>query len=96
MALKTKDLKYVFKNFGLIVPGRNVLLTGSILRWIQEHFSITRGRGNRLVALKKAWKGLITQRRAAEEIGQIERHVRRRLKRLKGKGDAARVHALLS
>ena len=36
---------------------------------------------DRLVALKKAKKGLITQRQAAEEIGQSERHVRRLLKR---------------
>jgi transposase len=49
---------------------------------------------DRLVALKKARKGLITQRQAAEEIGQSERHVRRLLERLKGKGDAALVHAL--
>ena len=49
---------------------------------------------DRLVALKKARKGLITQRQAAEEIGQSERHVRRLLKRLKGKGDGALVHAL--
>ena len=49
---------------------------------------------DRLVALKKAKKGLITQRQAAEEIGQSERHVRRLLKRLKGKGDKALVHAL--
>lgn len=49
---------------------------------------------NRMVALKKAKKGLITQRQAAEEIGQSERHVRRLLKRLKGKGDKALVHAL--
>lgn len=49
---------------------------------------------DRLVALKKAKKGLITQRQAAEEIGQSERHVRRLLKRLKGKGDAAIVHGL--
>jgi hypothetical protein len=39
---------------------------------------------DRLVALKKAKKGLITQRQAAEEIGQSERHVRRLLKRLGG------------
>jgi hypothetical protein len=32
---------------------------------------------DRLVALKKARKGRITQRQAAEEIGQSERHVRR-------------------
>jgi transposase len=49
---------------------------------------------DRLVALKKAKKGLITQRQAAEEIGQSERHVRRLLKRLKGKGDAALLHGL--
>lgn len=49
---------------------------------------------DRMVALKKAKKGLITQRQAAEEIGQSERHVRRLLKRLKGKGDKALVHAL--
>jgi transposase len=49
---------------------------------------------DRLVALKKARKGLITQREAAEEIGQSERHVRRLLNRLKGKGDAALVHTL--
>ena len=49
---------------------------------------------DRLVALKKARKGLITQRQAAEEIGQSERHVRRLLRCLKGKGDGAFVHAL--
>ena len=49
---------------------------------------------DRLVALKKAKKGLITQRQAAEEIGQSERHIRRLLKKLKAKGDAAVVHAL--
>jgi len=49
---------------------------------------------DRLVALKKAKKGLITQRQAAEEIGQSERHVRRLLKRLKGKGDVALLHGL--
>ena len=49
---------------------------------------------DRLVALKKAKKGLITQRQAAEEIGQSERHVRRLLKRLGSKGDSTLVHAL--
>ena len=49
---------------------------------------------DRLVALKKARKGLITQRQAAAELGQSERHVRRLLKRLQGKGDGALVHAL--
>ena len=49
---------------------------------------------DRLVALKKARKGLITQRQAAEEIGQSERNVRRLLKKLARKGDAAVVHGL--
>ena len=49
---------------------------------------------DRLVALKKAKKGVITQRQAAAELGQSERHVRRLLKRLRGKGDGALVHAL--
>ena len=49
---------------------------------------------DRLVALKKAKKRLITQRQAAEEIGQSERHIRRLLKKLKRQGDQAVVHAL--
>jgi transposase len=49
---------------------------------------------DRLVALKKAKKGLITQRQAAGELGQSERHIRRLLKRLKGNGDGVLVHAL--
>jgi transposase len=57
-------------------------------------FLMTQRDRDRLVALKKAKKGLITQRQAAEEIGQSERHVRRLLKRLKSKGDGALVHAL--
>ena len=46
---------------------------------------------DRLVALKKARKGLITQREAAAEIGQSERHVRRLLVKLKKEGDRAVV-----
>jgi len=49
---------------------------------------------DRLVALKKAKKKLITQRQAAEELGQTERHVRRLLVKLRKQGDAAVVHAL--
>ena len=49
---------------------------------------------DRLVALKKARKGLITQREAAAEIGQSERHVRRLLVKLKKEGDRAVVHRL--
>jgi hypothetical protein len=47
---------------------------------------------DRLIALKKAKKGLITQRQAAEEIGQTERHIRRMLIKLKREGDQAVVH----
>jgi len=49
---------------------------------------------DRLVALQKAKKGLITQKEAAAEIGQSERHVRRLLRKWKGKGDAVVVHGL--
>jgi len=45
----------------------------------------------RLVALKKAKKAAITQREAAQEIGQSERHVRRLLRRLKAQGDKVLV-----
>ena len=49
---------------------------------------------DRLVALKKAQKGLITQRQAAEEMGQTERHIRRLLVKLKREGDQAVIHGL--
>jgi transposase len=49
---------------------------------------------DRLVALKKAKKKLITQKEAAEELGITERQVRRLLKRLKKGGDKAVLHAL--
>ena len=55
---------------------------------------MTQRDGDRLVALKKAKRKLITQREAAEEIGQTERHVRRLLVKLRKKGDPAVVHAL--
>ena len=47
---------------------------------------------DRLIALKKAKKGLITQRQTTEEIRQSERHIRRMLVKLKSEGDAAVVH----
>jgi hypothetical protein len=47
---------------------------------------------DRLIALKKANKGLITQRQAAAEMGQTERHIRRLLVKLKNEGDQAVVH----
>ena len=49
---------------------------------------------DRLVALKKAAKGLITQRAAAAELELTERHVRRLLRKLKTHGDAAVLHGL--
>jgi hypothetical protein len=49
---------------------------------------------DRLVVLKKAKKGLITQREAAVELGQSERRIRRLLVKLKEQGDRAIVHKL--
>jgi transposase len=55
---------------------------------------MTQAERDRLVALKKAKKKLITQKQAAEELGVTERHVRRLLRQLKRRGDKAVVHAL--
>jgi transposase len=55
---------------------------------------MTQAERDRLVALKKAKKKLITQKQAAEELGITERHVRRLLRALKRRGDKAMVHAL--
>jgi predicted ArsR family transcriptional regulator len=44
---------------------------------------MTQAERDRLVALKKAKKKLITQKQAAEELGITERHVRRLLRELK-------------
>lgn len=49
---------------------------------------------DRLVALKKARKSLITQREAAEELQLSVRQVQRLLSRLQDDGDKAVVHAL--
>src|SRR5215469_7505535 len=49
---------------------------------------------DRLVALKKAKKKLITQKQAAEEIGVTERQVRRFLRKLQQKGDRGVIHEL--
>lgn len=48
---------------------------------------------DRLVALKKAKKRLITQAQAAGEIGVSERQVRRMLVTLRRRGDQAVIHA---
>jgi biotin operon repressor len=55
---------------------------------------MTQAERDRLVALKKAKKKLITQKQAAEELGISERHVRRLLRALKRHGDKAVAHAL--
>jgi transposase len=48
---------------------------------------------DRLVALRKAQKGLITQRQAATELSVSERQIRRLLRSLKKGGDKAVMHA---
>jgi biotin operon repressor len=53
---------------------------------------MTQAERDRLVALKKARKKLITQKQAAEELGVTERQVRRLLHKLRGKGDRAVIH----
>jgi transposase len=55
---------------------------------------MTQADRDRLVALKKAKKKLITQREAAEELGVSVRHVKRLLYALKKHGDQAVVHVL--
>ncbi len=55
---------------------------------------MTQAERDRLVALKKAEKKVITQKQAAEEIGVTERQVRRMLRKLRRKGDQAVIHEL--
>ena len=55
---------------------------------------MTQADRDRLGALKKAKKKLITQKQAAEEIGVTERQVRRLLRKLRRKGDRAVIHEL--
>ena len=55
---------------------------------------MTQAERDRLVALKKARKKLITQKQAAEEIGVTERQVRRLLRKLRRMGDRAVIHGL--
>ncbi len=49
---------------------------------------------DRLVTLKQAHQGQITQMQAAEQLECSERHVRRMLRKLKSKGDKAVIHEL--
>src|ERR1043166_112328 len=55
---------------------------------------MTQADRNRMVALKKAKKRVITQREAAEELGVTVRHVKRLLYALKKDGDKSIVHGL--
>jgi transposase len=55
---------------------------------------MTQADRDRLVALKKAKKKLITQREAAEELGLSVRHVKRLIYALKKRGDKAVMHGL--
>jgi transposase len=55
---------------------------------------MTQEERDRLVALKKAKKKVITQREAAEELGLSIRQVKRLLYGLKKRGDKAVVHGL--
>ncbi len=55
---------------------------------------MTQAERDRLMALKKAKKKLITQKQAAEEIGVTERQVRRLLRKLRRKGDQVVIHEL--
>jgi len=60
----------------------------------QGTLAMTQRERDRLVALKKARKGLIRQREAAEEAGVTERHLRRLLGKLREVGDRAVIHGL--
>jgi hypothetical protein len=55
---------------------------------------MTQAERDRLVALKKAKKKLITQKQAAEELGITERHARRLLRDLQRRGDKVVAHCL--
>lgn len=55
---------------------------------------MTRSDRDRLVALRKARKGLITQRQAAEELGISVRQVRRLVMKRKAEGDKVVIHGL--
>jgi len=57
---------------------------------------MTQADRDRLVALKKAASGAITQRQAAAELDFSERQVRRLLAKLRGGGDKAILHGLRS
>jgi transposase len=55
---------------------------------------MTQADRDRLVALKKAAKGLITRKQAAKELNLSERQVYRLLAALRERGDKAVIHRL--
>jgi hypothetical protein len=57
---------------------------------------MTQAERDRLVALKKAKKKLITQKQTAEELGITERHVRRLPRELKRRGDQHPLRELIA
>jgi hypothetical protein len=67
----------------LIVPSRNVLLTRASWELESEELSMTQKERDRLVALRKAQKGPITQRQAATELSMSERPIGRLLRLVK-------------
>ena len=73
---------------------RNVLLTGSSLEGGEGQLLMNQAERDRLDALKRAKKKVITQKQAAAEIGITERQVRRLLRKLRRKGDRAVIHEL--
>ena len=58
-----------------------------------EQLLLTQKERDRLVVLKKAKEGLISQKQAASEIGLTERQVRRLMRKLKDSGDKAVIRA---
>ena len=60
----------------------------------QGQLLLTQRERDRLVALRKADKKLITQKQAAQQTGLSERHLRRLLAKLRSEGDQAVVHAV--
>jgi transposase len=59
-----------------------------------ERIEMSQEEGDKLEWLKRAKDGVITQREAADKMGVSDRWVRKLLKRMKKRGDAAVVHGL--
>src|ERR1700687_2135950 len=59
-----------------------------------ERIEMSQEERDKLEWLKRAKDGVITQREAADKMGVSDRWVRKLLKRMKKRGDAAVVHGL--